>query len=177
MRADYGSGPTKAEPRDNLRRRHEKMLHEEQRDERPCPAEACLAVDSKSARFRFDNLEEPLEDLLCGVASVRKIQVVVIELSVEEFFAIIHFVVEAHYARDVVLAEVLEVSLGGVCLHAINIGDRCLCRTREGEELARHDPVEVAILDTLVVLVLVRVKVIMIVPSQRDSFVQASEAM
>eukprot|EP00322_Chrysochromulina_rotalis_P028754 CAMPEP_0115846842 /NCGR_PEP_ID=MMETSP0287-20121206/10070_1 /TAXON_ID=412157 /ORGANISM="Chrysochromulina rotalis, Strain UIO044" /LENGTH=326 /DNA_ID=CAMNT_0003300647 /DNA_START=998 /DNA_END=1979 /DNA_ORIENTATION=- len=162
---------------DDLGGGHEKVLHQVERDERPRAAEAGLAVNCERAGFGLGDLEEALEDLLRWVATVRKVQVVVVEVCICELLAIINLVVEAHDASDVVLAKVLEVGLGRVGLHAVDVGDRGLRWARERQELARHDPVEVAVLDALVVLVLVGIKRLVIVPPQGDALVEACEAV
>ena len=46
-------------------------------------------------------------------------------------------------------------------------------RTHKGQELARNDPVEVAIFDLLVVLVLTRVEGLEVVPSELDGLLKA----
>ena len=50
-------------------------------------------------------------------------------------------------------------------------------RTHEGQELARNDPVEVAIFDLLVVLVLTCVEGLEVVPSELDGLLKAIQAV
>eukprot|EP00965_Chrysotila_dentata_P202778 6181307-Pleurochrysis_carterae.AAC.3 len=96
---------------------------------------------------------------------------------VDEFLAVVHLVVEAHDAGDMIRAEVLVVRLGSVGLDAVDIGNGRLRRPREGEELARHDPVEVAILDALVVLVGFDVELVGVEPAELARLAQPSEAV
>jgi hypothetical protein len=62
-------------------------------------------------------------------------------------------------------------------LDAVDVGNGGLRGPREGEEFVGHDPVEVAVLDALVVLVLVRVESSMVVPAERHGLGEAAEAV
>mmetsp|Transcript_71417 Transcript_71417/g.141595 ORF Transcript_71417/g.141595 Transcript_71417/m.141595 type:complete len:264 (+) Transcript_71417:708-1499(+) len=177
LRPNDRARPAQPEPRDHLRRGHAVPLHEVQRYERAGAPEASLAMDREPRPLRLDNLEESFQNGIGRVSAVCEVEVIVVELGVQELFTIVNLVIESNDPRDVVCPEVVEVRLGRVGFYAVHVGDRRLCRSREGEELSGDDPVEVAILHSLIVLILIRIESLVVVPAELDGLREALQAM
>mmetsp|Transcript_19423 Transcript_19423/g.58648 ORF Transcript_19423/g.58648 Transcript_19423/m.58648 type:complete len:239 (+) Transcript_19423:944-1660(+) len=153
------------------------MLHEVERDERPSTAEARLTVHGKAAFLRLGNLHEALDDGVGRVATVREIEVIVVEASFEELLAIVDLVIEAHDARHVHPAEIVKVGLRRIGRNPVHVCNRGLRWSAEGEKLSGHNPVEVAIFDALIVVVLFRVKRLWVIPAKLLAPREALEAV
>ena len=80
-----------------------------------------------------------------------------------EIFAIILVIIESHDFSHIQVLEDIHVAGGSVTISMDAIS--LINWTHEGHKLARNDPVEVAILDFLVVLVFFRVKCLEVVPA------------
>ena len=87
-----------------------------------------------------------------GKTSVRKVQIIVLDGVAGEVLAVVRGSVQSHHHANVQLGEEREIVLGHQRCHAVH-RRRDRGGTREGEETVLHDPVEVAVLHALVVVV------------------------
>ncbi len=60
------------------------------------------------------DVQEAAGDDVAGRAAVHKEQVVMVETGICEALGVVDLLVEAYYGGDVVLAEIWEISLGGM---------------------------------------------------------------
>ena len=105
-----------------------------------------FAVDSNGATGLFAQFHEAFHDEVRGRAAVGEEQVAVLETGARESRRVVDALVEPHDGGDVVAPEVWKVRFRRV-LALLFVLDRVW--SAKGDELARNDPVEVAILHTL----------------------------
>ena len=117
------------------------------------------ALTCHGAGLFLTDVEEGFENGVGRRGAVDEEEVLVVKAGVGEPLAVVDLLVEPHDAGDVVQPEVGEVGLGRV--ERVPVLDLGLgVRPAERQELFRHQPVEVPVLDLLVMFVLVVVKVV-----------------
>jgi len=130
-------------------------------------------MNSYCALFSFGSREELVDNRVRWRRTIEEIQIEMLDTMLREFLLVILGLVEAHDQGNTHLLEDRNVILGRE--RAIFV--RRVQWAREGDELAGHSPVEVAILYLLVVLVLYNVELVVVVPVELDGEVKAVEAM
>ena len=130
-------------------------------------------MNSYCALFSFGSREELVDNRVGRCRTIEEIQVEMLDAMLREFLLVILGLVETHDQGDTHLFEDRHV----VFRRERAIFVRGVQWAREGDELAGHGPVEVAILYLLVVLVLDNVKLVVVVPVELDGEVQAVETM
>uniref|UniRef100_A0A182UWY3 Uncharacterized protein n=1 Tax=Anopheles merus TaxID=30066 RepID=A0A182UWY3_ANOME len=149
--ANYRAGAAHAQPGDRFRRGKPVVLDQVRTDQR--------AVDGHGTAGRLADLQELLQYVVVRIAAVREDQIVMLEARLGERLRIVLAHVEAHHGRDVVAPEVLQVGVRPEHGHPVR-DVRLAVRAAEREKLARHDPVQVAVVHPLVVLVRGVIKVL-----------------
>ena len=154
--ADDAARAADADVGQRLARGETEVLHVVARDQHPRAPQARLAVDRQGPRLRLGDVDEAAEDGVRGAAPVREVELVHAHAPLLKAPRLVELLVEAHDALHVVALEVGHVVLGHVdapvVVRAPGLG------AAEGQELAREDPVHVAVLHALAPLVLVRVE-------------------
>ena len=124
------------------------VLHEVAGDESACSTETGLAVDGNSTLCTLAYVEEGIEDRVGWRTPVVEEEIVVVESGSGEPLASVELLVEANDGCDSMTGEVIEVVLG--CVEGVAIFEHMsLVRTGKGDELARDNPVQVAVLHPL----------------------------
>ena len=115
-------------------------------------------------KMSLDNIEEVSHDLVWGSRSINEEEVIVGDSSVDEMLLIILLLIEPddlghpNALEDIsILAWVMAISLPLVSV--LNWSHKC-------DEFAWDDPVEVSILDSLIVLVLLDIEGPEVIPSE-----------
>jgi len=151
------------------------MLHGVDADQRACSAESSLAMDRHGSRLVLGNQEELPDDALRWCAAVNEEQVGVLHPILNKSHPIVLRFVESNNSGHVEVAKHLQVVFRSVAtsLELVDV----VQGSHECDELAGNDPVEVTVLDFLVVLVLLVVKIFEAVPAELDGVLQALQAV
>uniref|UniRef100_A0A6B0VAJ6 Putative secreted protein n=1 Tax=Ixodes ricinus TaxID=34613 RepID=A0A6B0VAJ6_IXORI len=171
-----GTGTTNADPGDGLCRRESVVLHDVAGNEGPRAAQPCLAVNGQGPRGVLADLDELPHDGVAGRRPVHEEQVPVVEALLGKAPGVVDLLVQPHHRAHVVLAEVREVRLRGVERVAV-LNFALGVRPAEGDELVWHNPVEVAVLNPLVVLVLLQVKVFKVQEFVADGLLHSTQTI
>lgn len=128
------------------------MLHDVQADEDACAAEASFAVHRHDPGLSLNNGAKALYNGRRGAAAIREVHLVMAETALCEAPAVIQALIQPDYGRDAGLLERLPIILRREALEARPAGASRV-RATECDELAWYRPVEVSVLDALVVLI------------------------
>ena len=173
---DDGARPADAEPGHRLHGRPPPVLHDVAADQRTRPSQSGLAVNSDGAFLALADVQELLQDGVWGCGAVNEEQVLVVEARICEALAVVDLLVESDNTSDVVESEVRKVRLGrvqGVAVLYLGLS----MRATESQKFLRNEPVEITILNLLVVFVLVMVEVVEIEEARFVGFVHSFEAV
>lgn len=174
------SRPRDSDPPDELLSRDVEVLHGEESDQCACSPKSSLAMDGYGSWVRLG--EVPLADvqevfyyILWRVRAIYEKEVIVRDGLRDEFLPVVFGLIQADDALDVPLAEDLSVLLGGEAaaltwLAAIDWTHKCC-------ELAWDDPVDVSVINSLVVFVLLDIEGLEVVPVVLDALVQPLQAV
>lgn len=133
-------------------------------------------MNGNGATCRFTNLQEIFHNWITGLAAVGEEEFLMIETGIQESCGIVQFEIQANDCAHIILAKVIEVGLG--CMARISIVDfRPIMWAAECDKFIRYDPIQIAILDTLVVLVLDRVEIVEIKEAGIPCFVHRLQAI
>lgn len=121
------------------------------------------------------HLEELVNNVVWRSGPVNEEQVVVSNIIFEEELPIVLLFVEADYPAYIELLEDFDVLLGMVAVPLVGIP--FFDGSHESHELARNYPVDVSILDSLVVLVLFNIEGSEVIPLELDGVLEALEAL
>ena len=126
-------------------------------------------------KMSLDNIEEVSHDLVWGSRSINEEEVIVGDSSVDEMLLIILLLIEPddlghpNALEDIsILAWVMAISLPLVSV--LNWSHEC-------DEFAWDDPVEVSILDSLIVLVLLDIEGPEVIPSEPDGVLESLQTV
>eukprot|EP01136_Pigoraptor_vietnamica_P014682 Opistho-1_new@57093 len=176
LRADDRPRPTYPNPRDRLRGREAEILDHVARDQCARATETRLAVHCNHAVRALGDLEEALHNLVARRAAVEKVQVVVLEPRRRKPPPIVHLLIEAHDRGDALCAEVRHVVLR--CERRVPVLARIRAvRTAKRDELPGNDPVQVAVLHALKVLVFFEVEGGEVEETAPNGLVHAAQAV
>ena len=169
-----------ADPTDEGLSRDLVVLHGIEADEGTRAAETRLAVDGDSAcvgvlEVLLTGVHELVNDELGWGRSIGEDHVIMGDALAEEGCAIVFGFVQADNPADIQVFEDVDITGGGVAIamHGVPHIDR----SHEGQELAGDDPVEVAVLDLLIMLVLSRIERLEVIPSELHGPLEALEAV
>lgn len=121
------------------------------------------------------HLEELVHDVVGRSGSIYEEEVIVSNIIFKEEFAVVFLLVETDDAGHSELLENLHVFLGVVAVSLIGVS--LLNRPHKSHKLARNNPVDVAILNTLIILILLHVECSELVPFEFDGIFKALEAL
>lgn len=144
--ANDAAGPADPKPSYSFMSSHAKMFHHVTGNQRACPAQPSFTVDSDSAIGRFADGEKALHDQIRWRRSIREEQVPMLKTGPSEPGSIVNALVQPDDSRHVIAAEVMKIRFRCV-LTFFFIGRRM--GSAKGDEFARDDPVEIAILHPL----------------------------
>lgn len=125
-------------------------------------AQASLAVNSKDARVTLTQLEELVHDELRWCRTIDEEQVCVVDPILCELGSVVVGFVEADNMCHAKVSKHLEVILWGVPSSVWSI---LINWAHEGDELLGEDPIQVTILNFLIVLVLFVVEFPKVIPA------------
>lgn len=94
---------------------------------------------------------------------------------VGEMFLIVFLLIESNDSLDTELLENWSVFIGMVTISLILIS--LLDRTHKGHEFSRYNPVEIAVFDSLKMLVLLNVESLEVIPAKLQGILQALKAL
>lgn len=121
------------------------------------------------------HLEELVHDVVGRGRAVYEEQVVVSNIIFEEELAVVLLLVEADDTGHTELLEDLHIFLGVVAVSLVGVS--LFNGPHESHELARNDPIDVAVLDPLIVLILLDVECSELVPLELDGIFEALKAL
>ena len=144
------------------------------------PAETGLAVDCYRAAVRFVKVvlargDELVDDVLRWCAAVDENHVFVVDALVDEGHRVVLGVVQPDYLADLQVLEDVDVAGGRMTVAVHFVLD--VHWTHEGHELAWDDPVKVAVLNLLIMLILLHVEGLEIVPAVLKGFLESLKTM
>jgi len=179
--AEDRAGPRDPHPADERLGRDLVVFHCPEADQGACAAETGLAVDRDGAgvitcgKMVVGNLHPLVDDRVRRCGTVYEKQVVVSNASLNEVLFIVFLLVQANDSRDIealedfdILVRVMTVSLVGIT---------SLDRAHECHHLTRNDPVDVAVLDALKILVLLDVEGLERVPVKLNCILEALKTL
>ena len=173
LRAQDGAGTRDADPADEGGGRESEVLHAVETDESTCAAEASLAVNSNSTTLILSRSQELRDNIIGRGGAISEEQIEMLDSLLCKLALLILGFVEADDQRDTESLPDRYVVIRGE--RAIPVRD--IQRAREGDELAGHDPVEIAIFDLLEVLVLLNVKAVVVIPAEGNAVLEALETV
>lgn len=178
--AEDGAGTGDSDPADEDFSRDLVVLHAVDADQGASAAEASFAVNGDGAGARLSEVllaafNEPVHNILGRHGPVHKDEVLMLNAVLLERVLVILGVVQPDDLRHLEVLEDVDVAGGGVAVGALAFF--AVDGAHEGDELAGDDPVEVAILDLLVVLVLLDTELVEDVPALLDAELEALQAV
>lgn len=149
------------------------MLHGVDADQGSGPAEPCLAVDSDSSRAWLSEVllttsDKAINNMLGWHRSIHKDQVLVLDSFLSKGTSVVLRVVESHDLRDIQMFEDVDVAVSSMAI-LTSLTGHTVHRPHKRKELAWDNPVEIAVLYLLVVLVLFNVEGVIVVPALFDA--------
>jgi len=156
------------------------MFHGPQADQRACSTEARLAVNGNSARvlrgeMLIRYLHELVDDLVGRRGSINEKEVIVMDADFGEVPLVILLFIKSDDSLDVEALEDFCVLIRMVTVALIRV--TLLDGSHERHEFSRDDPVDVAVLDTLIELILLDVERFEVVPLKLDGILETLEAL
>ena len=156
------------------------MLHGPQANEGTGPSEACFAVDCDcsaviSREVVIAHLHELVHDVVRWSTAVDEEQVVVSNVFVSEESLVILLLIESDDPLDAELLEDLHILIGVVAVPLVLVS--LLDGAHEGHELARNNPVEIAIFNSLVLLIFSHIECLKFIPPKLYSVFETLEAL
>lgn len=103
--------------------------------------------------------------------AVNEKEIIVVDAVLQKVFLVVLLLIQPDDPGNAKLLKYLDVLLGVVTVSLVRVP--LLYGTHEGHELAGDDPVDVAVLDTLVVLILLYIESAEIVPLELDGVFEA----
>lgn len=130
-------------------------------------------MDSDGARFVLSGVEELGDNIIRWGRSVQEVQIHVFDTLLGELCLLVLGLVEPHNKRDSHALENRHVVIRGE--GAVPV---CYIQgARKSHELSRYNPIEIAILNLLEVLVLLHIEGAVVVPSKGHSELKTLEAV
>ena len=156
------------------------MLHSPKSDESSSSSESSFAMNSNCSmvwllEVLLNNLKEFSDDLIWWSRSINEEKILMRDTSVFEMLFIILLLVESNYFGYVNAFKDISVFIWvmTVPLPLVSVLDW----SHEGDKLSWDDPVEVSILNSLVVLVLLDIECPEVIPAKSYSVFKSLEAV
>jgi hypothetical protein len=156
------------------------VLHGPQSDKSSCSTESSLAVDGNSTviwsfKMFLNHVEEISYDLVWWCGSINEEEILMRDTSILEMLFIIFFLVKSNdFGHINALKDIaIFVWMVSISLSMVPV----LNWAHEGNELSWDDPVEISILNSLIVLVLLDIESSEVVPSEPDSILETLKAV
>jgi hypothetical protein len=121
------------------------------------------------------HLKETINNIIRRRGSINEKQIVMFNIILKEVFLVVLLLVESYDARHAEFLEYLDILFWVVAVPLVGVS--LLDGSHEGHELPRNDPVDVAVLHSLVVFVLLYIERSEIVPLELDGVLQALKAL
>ncbi len=156
------------------------VLHRVDADKSACAAKTSFAMNRDGASFGVGEVgltgcHELVHDSLGRGRAISKHHIFVVDVFVDKALSIVLGLVKTNYLGDVQVLENVDVACSCV---AVSVDRVTLVNgSHEGQEFAWDNPVEVAVLDLLVVLVLTGIECLEVVPSKSDTHLESLKAM
>ena len=156
------------------------MLHGPKTNEGTSSTQACFAMDGNCAvvvplKVVIDNSEEVAHDVLGRRRPVNEEQIVVGNTSIFEMHFVIFLLIESDDLADSNVLEYFNIFIWVMSISVMSIS--VLNWSHEGSELAWDDPVEVTILNSLIVLILLHVERAEVIPAESDGILETLQDM
>ena len=180
LRSEDGARSRDSDPADEGLRRDLIVLHRVDADQGARAAKSCLAVHSDGASVRLGEVglttgHELVNDGLGWRRTICENHVLVVDVLGEEVVAVVLGFVQAHHLVDVKVLEDVDVARSGMTIPMDGVS--LVDGSHEGEEFVWDDPVEVSVLNLLVVLVFASIERLEVVPSEVDGGLETLEAV
>ena len=176
LRPQHGSRPTNAQPSNRLRRRKLEMFHHVTSDERSRPAQSCFAMYRRRALHLLCDCQKFAKNVKWRRRTVSKKEVKMVESRLHKPRRRINFLVQSNHRRNVMFPEVWKIGfrrVQGISVFNLRLG----MRARKGKEFSGKYPVEVTVLDSLVIFVLFHVERSKVEEIELDRLAQAVETV
>ena len=165
LRAQNRARPCDSDPPNEVSSRESIMLHDPTSNQTARSAETCLTVDSNGARLIFYNFKKLLHNINIRCSSIRKDKIIMFNTLFGKACRVISFIIESDDCFNAHLLENRYVICRGK--HTISIFVDCrVIWWAKCYKLFRHDPVQIAVLHTFIMLILVQVELFIVEPSQ-----------
>lgn len=140
-------------------------------------SQARFAVNCNGSLCRLTNGEELLHDGIAGRAAIDEEQILVIETSVLKGRCVIDFGIQPNHCCHIIIPKIAKVALR--CMARISIRQRLalLMGPAKRYKLLGHNPVKVAVLHALEILIFLSIKVVEIKESRLQAFVHSIQAV
>jgi hypothetical protein len=119
--------------------------------------------------------KELVYDFLWRIRTIDKEEVIVLDSRVHKVISIVLHIIEANHFIDSYVIEDLNILPRMLAISMLSIS--VLNWAHESDKLARYDPIEVTILDTLVVFIFFDIKCPEIIPAKPHSVLEALQTM
>lgn len=139
-----------ADPPDEVGGWELEVLHSVAANQSAGTAQPRLAVDSYDTWLTLGHIHETAENVLRRSAPIEEEQISMLDAATNKALTIILGFVKAHNMSNAKVFENLQIIFRTVATALIFVVDG----PHEGDKLARNDPIEVAIFDLFVVLIL-----------------------
>ena len=174
LRAENRAWASDPNPPDKECCRELVVLHGVAPDERACSSQSSFAVDGQDARVPLTHLQEFVHDEIRRGRAVNEEHISMIDSILREFSSVVLSLIQADNVRDSEVAEDLQIIFW---LVTSSVGPDLVNGTHECDELARKNPVEITILDFLVVLVLFVVELPKVIPAMANGDLEPFETV
>ena len=124
---------------------------------------------------RLNYFEKLVYDFLWRIRTIDEEEVIMLDSRVHKVISIILHIVEANHFIDSYVIEYLNILPWMLAVSMLRIS--VLNGAHESDKLARYDPIEVAILDSLVVFVFFDIKCPKIIPAKPHGVLEALQTM
>lgn len=156
------------------------MLHGPEANQSSGTSKTSLAVNGNSSVVGLSevilyNIEELIDNVVRRSGSIDKEKVVVVDVLGSEVAAIILYLIQSDDSRDADILENVSILVGVMAVSMMRISG--LDGTHECNKFTGNNPVEVAVLNSFVVLVFLHVEGAEIIPAKFDGILKTLKAM
>lgn len=141
------------------------MFHCVATNEGSCATEACFAVDCECVFTCLCDLKEFVDDITRGTCAIGEVKIMMVDPVFYEIVSVVGYSIEPNHTRNPKLLENGQVVLWR------QVDDPLLIfllpgRRAKSYKLVRHNPIQIPILDLLIMIILGNIKFLKIEPSQ-----------
>lgn len=180
MGSQNGSWPSDSYPPDERLCRYLELLHSPETDEGSRSSKTSFAMNGDGpgiflAEMLIGHFKELIHYVVWWCRSVNEKQIIVRNLILQEVLSVILLLVKSDDTRNAKLLKYFNVLFGVVAVALVGIS--LLDWSHEGHKLAGNNPVDVAVLNALVELILLHVEGSEVVPLELDRILQSLQAL